>query len=93
MTRTLLIAVAAFTLPASAALAQAAAPAATGALAGRSPVQAYRAPAANPTCGQTMHSLPAGKLPTYGTHALPAAPCDQRVEVASAEAKPRTARD
>ena len=48
----------------------------TGALAGRSPHQAYRQIAAAPsTCGKTMHSIPAGKLPTYGTHAFPKADC------------------
>ena len=92
MTRIMMIA-AAFTLPAAAALAQAATPAGPGALSGRSPVQAYRPAAAmTPACGHSMHSLPAGKLPTYGTHALPAAPCEKN-QVASAEGEKRTARD
>lgn len=47
-----------------------------GALAGRSPHQAYRPIAATATsCGKTMHSIPAGKLPSYGTHAFPKPDC------------------
>lgn len=54
-----------------------------GATAGRSPHQAYatEAPAG---CGKTMHSIPAGKLPTYGRHAHPATPCPAMM-VASAQ--------
>ena len=38
----------------------------SGALAGRSPHQAYRPVVATPAnCGKTMHSIPAGKLPSY----------------------------
>ncbi|WP_404710218.1 hypothetical protein [Sphingomonas sp. MMS24-J13] len=55
-----------------------------GALAGRSPHQAFRPIAATPaTCGKTMHSIPAGKLPSYGTHAFPKADCTV-TEVAAA---------
>lgn len=57
----------------------------SGALAGRSPHQAYRQVSAAPTaCGATMHSIPAGKLPVYGTHALPKAGCADASELASA---------
>jgi hypothetical protein len=90
--RTLLIAAATLVLPASAALAQAV-PAGAGALSGRSPQVSYRtAGATAATCGKTMHSLPAGKLPVYGTHAMPAAACAP-VEMARAEEQSRSARD
>jgi hypothetical protein len=56
----------------------------SGALAGRSPHQAYRPVVATPAnCGKTMHSIPAGKLPSYGTHAFPKADCAQVTEVAA----------
>jgi hypothetical protein len=43
---------------------------ASGAMAGRSPHKAYR-PVAAQACRETaMHSLPAGKPHSYGTHAL-----------------------
>lgn len=75
-------------------MAQTAQPAGPGALAGRSPVQAYRTAEAGTTCKAAMHSLPAGKLPTYGTHALPNAGADcARSQVASADAKRTVARD
>jgi hypothetical protein len=76
MTRTLVI-LAAFALPAVPALAQSYAAATPGAIAGRSPAVAYRQTDAAPGCQRQMHSLPAGKLPTYGTHALPQADCAQ----------------
>jgi hypothetical protein len=48
---------------------------ASGAHAGRSPHKVYRPVAAQP-CRQTaMHSLPAGKPHSYGTHALRGADC------------------
>jgi hypothetical protein len=57
---------------------------AAGAMAGRSPHKAYR-PVAGHACRETaMHSLPAGKPHTYGTHALRGADCDApRVAVAT----------
>lgn len=61
---------AALLLPA-AAFAQTHEPAGHGATAGRSPHAAYRPIAADTGC-KTMHSLPGGKLPVYGTHAHPA---------------------
>lgn len=64
---------AALLLPA-AAFAQTHEPAGHGATAGRSPHAAYRPIAADTGC-KTMHSLPGGKLPVYGTHAHPAK-CD-----------------
>ncbi|WP_442678639.1 hypothetical protein ACSBM8_14135 [Sphingomonas sp. ASY06-1R] len=95
MTRTLLIATCALVLPASSAIAQLV-PAGSGALAGRSPQVSYRtADATAATCGKTMHSLPAGKLPVYGANALPKAPCSS-VELAradTADAAKSTARD
>jgi hypothetical protein len=93
--RNLLILATALALPASAAFAQSATPAGPGALAGRSPHQAYVADVTattTATCGKSMHSLPAGKLPTYGTHALPATPC-AKPALASADDQSRTARD
>jgi len=74
----LILAAVALALPTVPALAQAAASATPGALAGRSPHQVFRPAVATPACGRSMHSLPAGKLPTYGTHALPAASCEDR---------------
>ena len=92
MNRTLLIAAAALILPASAALAQAV-PAGAGALSGRSPQASYRvANATAAVCGKTLHALPAGKLPVYGTHALPNARCPS-VELARADTRSDTARD
>ena len=89
--RTLLIAAGALILPASAAFAQLA-PAHAGALSGRSPHVAYRTADATPaTCGKTMHSLPAGKLPVHGTHALPKEPCTS-VEMARADVRTDAAR-
>ncbi|WP_454884159.1 hypothetical protein [Sphingomonas oryzagri] len=61
---------AALLLPA-AAFAQTHEPAGHGATAGRSPHAAYRPVAADAGC-KTMHSLPGGKLPVYGSHAHPA---------------------
>lgn len=93
MTRTMLIAATTFILTATPAFAQSAVPAGSGALSGRSPHQAYRADAgAERQCGKTMHSLPAGKLPTYGWQAASAAPCD-RGQIAIAEDRTHTARD
>jgi hypothetical protein len=90
--RTLLIAAAALVLPASAALAQAV-PAGAGALSGRSPQASYRvANVASAVCGKTLHTQPAGKLPVYGTHALPKAPCPS-VELARVDSSSDTARD
>ncbi|UAK25087.1 hypothetical protein [Sphingomonas nostoxanthinifaciens] len=56
---------------------------ATGPLSGRSPHKVMRVASAAPACGKTMHSIPAGKLPTYGLHAFPRACAD--VEVARAD--------
>lgn len=93
MKKNVLIAVA-LLLPAVPALAQTAVPTGHGALAGRSPHQAYKTAAADtPACGRTMHSLPAGKLPTYGTHALPRAGCADRQIASAADAAPAAARD
>lgn len=69
MTRTLILA-AALTLPALPALAQSHVAATHGALAGRSPVHSYKAAVADPDRVPQMHSLPAGKLPVYGRHAM-----------------------
>ncbi len=56
----------------------------SGALAGRSPHQAFRqVSAVSTSCGTTMHTIPAGKLPVYGTHALPKAGCADAPELAS----------
>lgn len=93
MTRTILILAAALALPASAALAQAAPDAGHGALAGRSPHKAYRSAAATPACGKTMHSLPAGKLPVYGTKAVRDEACTSAVTMARADDPSRAARD
>jgi hypothetical protein len=91
VTRTLLIATCALVLPASSAIAQLV-PAGSGALAGRSPQASYRtAGAVAATCGKTMHSLPAGKLPVYGANALPKAPCGS-VELARADTIADTAK-
>ena len=93
MKNSILIA-AALLLPAVPAFAQTAVPVGHGATAGRSPHQAYSTVAAKPSCAHTvMHSIPAGKLPTYGTHALPAAGCtDPQIASATAPA-PASARD
>lgn len=93
MTRTMLIAAAALILPATSALAQSAVPAGPGALSGRSPHHAYRTDAlVNRQCGKTMHSLPAGKLPTYGWQSPSAARCDNE-QIAIADDRSHTARD
>jgi hypothetical protein len=56
----------------------------SGAIAGRSPHQAYRPVSAAPSaCGTMMHTIPAGKLPVYGTHALPKTGCADAPELAS----------
>jgi hypothetical protein len=88
MSRSLLMAAASFALilpaAASAAPGDTHVRAESGALAGRSPHQAWRPIAATPTtCGKTMHSIPAGKLPSYGTHAFPKADCAAVTEVAA----------
>jgi hypothetical protein len=58
---------------------------ASGAMAGRSPHKAYRQVAGHACRETAMHSLPAGKPHTYGTHALRGADCDApRVAVATA---------
>ena len=62
---------AALLLPA-AAFAQPPEAAGHGATAGRSPHAAYR-PVATDTGCKTIHSLPGGKMPVYGSHAHPAA--------------------
>ena len=66
-----LLAAAALILPALPAIAaEPVVSAHAGALAGRSPHQAYRTTQSADVCrAQAMHSLPAGKLPVYGTHA------------------------
>lgn len=93
MIRTLLIAAAAFVLPATSALAQSALPVGSGALSGRSPHQAYRADAlVGRPCGKAMHSLPAGKLPSYGWSSPSAARCGNE-RIAIAEDRSHTARD
>jgi hypothetical protein len=59
----------------------------SGALAGRSPHQAYRqVSAVSTSCGASMHTIPAGKLPVYGTHALPKPACTEAAELASSGA-------
>jgi hypothetical protein len=68
------------------AFAQTHVPAGHGATAGRSPHQAYRPVSATASC-KTMHSLPAGKLPVYGRHALPNADC-AATQIASAGGAP-----
>jgi hypothetical protein len=89
----MLVIAAALTLPASAAFAQTATPVGNGALSGRSPHQAYKtSDASATTCGKVMHTLPAGKLPTYGLNAFPAAPCDSP-KLARADQKSDKARD
>jgi hypothetical protein len=93
MKNSILIAVA-MLLPAVPALAQTAVPVGHGATAGRSPHQAYSTVAAKPSCAHTvMHSIPAGKLPTYGTHALPAAGCADAQIASTSEPKSASARD
>jgi len=82
---------AALALPASALIAETPTPVGHGATAGRSPHQAYNA-GTTATCGKVMHTIPAGKLPTYGTNAIPGANCDAPV-LASADAKKERARD
>jgi hypothetical protein len=58
---------------------------ASGATAGRSPHKAFR-PIATQPCRQTaMHTLPAGKPHSYGTHALRGADCTA-ARVATADA-------
>jgi len=86
MFRTALIA-AALMVPALPALA--ATDATPGALAGRSPHKAYVSAEAKPACAATMIALPAGKLPVYGTHALPKAACADRL-LASADQPVKT---
>jgi hypothetical protein len=71
------------TLPVTAQAAIGANPAAAaaGAMAGRSPHQAYRPATAASSCA-SMHNIPAGKLPVFGKHALPKGDCAARVDVA-----------
>jgi hypothetical protein len=92
VTLKMLVIAAALTLPATAAFAQAAAPVGNGALSGRSPIHAYKTGDAGATCGKVMHTIPAGKLPTYGLNAFPAKPCASPV-LAQAEAKTDKAHD
>ena len=75
MTLKMLVIAAALTLPASVAFAEAATPVGNGALSGRSPIHAYKTADAGPTCGKMMHTIPAGKLPTYGLNAMRPMPC------------------
>lgn len=93
LTPNILIAAAALVLPASAAFAQAGTDVNHGALAGRSPHKVYRTAAATPACGKSMHSLPAGKLPTLGTHALPARCASASTTMARADSPANPARD
>lgn len=88
-----LLIAAALVLPAAPLMAQAIVPAGHGATAGRSPHQAYKtAGAEKPGCARaTMHTIPAGKLPTYGTHAFPAAGCTDPQVASTTE--PSRARD
>lgn len=85
---------AALALPAVPAMAQTLASATPGALAGRSPHTALYDTSAKAECGKQMHSLPAGKLPTYGTHALGAAACQETLAKADTKVEvSRTAAD
>ena len=74
--------------------AQAAPDAGPGALAGRSPQKAYRLAAATPACGKAVHSLPAGKTPSFSTNVAPAPSClSAPILVAGADQPSRSARD
>jgi hypothetical protein len=87
MIRAIFAATALLLLPTSV-LAQTYEPAGSGALAGRSPHQTYRATpaiASSQDCPTAMHSQPGGKLPVYGRHALPNAGCDSKQIASSSD--------
>jgi len=87
-------AVAVLTFSACAMSAQAAPDAAPGALAGRSPQKIYRPAGATPACGKAMHSLPAGKTPSFGAHAAAGPSCASAPTlIAGADQPSRSARD
>ncbi len=85
MTFKLLVIATALSLPASLALAETARPVGNGALSGRSPIQAYKTGDAGATCGKIMHTIPAGKLPTYGLNAMRPTPCASPILVRAEE--------